>query len=112
MTMEQGVINLGVDWFKLLGPYGFAFFLVMLHFLESRGLLPSILSRKGRTSFNSNGNKEIRKIREDIGKILVDLEKRPPYDWIEKQIKELKSDFKDRIESVHKRIDRIEDRNA
>ncbi len=112
MTMEQGVINLGVSWFRELGPYGFAGFLVLLHFLESKGLLPSIFNRGGKFKYNGNGQKEISDIK-------VELERRPTYKWAEDQFKELKDDVKgslentekhltERISSIHKRIDRLE----
>ncbi len=112
MTVEQGVVNLSVDYFKSYGPTGIVFLLLVLHFLDTRGWLPQILNRNGRFKYTGNGQKE-------IGEIKVALEKRTTYKWAEEQFKELKEDIKrdldnsekhlaDRIASIHKRIDRIE----
>lgn len=104
--MEPTVIQIAVDWFDKLGPYGFTLLVLLMVFLDDRGLLPKKLfkNRTGSMSIEGNGKREIEDIKRDINDLKVKLERRVEYNWIEREFKELKNELKEFITNVEKHL--------
>jgi len=102
MTQHTFVLNI----LKEVGPYGSLVLLTLFYFFHQK---------------NNGNNGELRKVSTkldtliaQVNKILIDLEQKVPFAWIEKELakyqtKELadfvSKEFKEDIKVLHKRID-------
>lgn len=110
-------------WVRELSPFGFTCLIVYLHYI---GALPKImrkilrlngelpLAEKLATNHIPHLETDISKIKEDVAGIKVSMEKLAPYDWCEREFKEMKgeikTDLKDAIDDLEKHLgQRIDD---
>lgn len=104
--------------FKELSPFGFTCLVVYLHYT---GLLQKIMknlfkingelstAEKLATNHIPHIEEDVRQIRKDVELIRISQEKLAPYEWCEREFKEMKDDIKETIDDLenhlNKRID-------